>query len=132
MRRKISSVNTPNHSLENLEFTFHRGFMTKKKGIIDEKEKNHEIKLVKALRLIDERIRKLDKLVVELKSSFLAHEKFLEKIEKSNENMDETLANVLLAIKQNEYLQAWYPKQSGFPEMKVVGKHPLKLMQEKN
>jgi hypothetical protein len=34
--------------------------------------------------------------------------------------------NVLLAIRQNEYLQAWYPAQQGYPEMKVVGSHPYK------
>ena len=41
------------------------------------------------------------------------------------ENTEETLLNVLLAIRQNEYLQAWYPEQQGYPEMKVVGQHPL-------
>jgi flagellar hook-basal body complex protein FliE len=38
-------------------------------------------------------------------------------------NADETLCNVLLAIRQNEYLQAWYPPQRGNPEQKVVGKY---------
>jgi len=37
------------------------------------------------------------------------YEKNLKKITKVNECVDETLCKVLLAIKQNEYLQAWYP-----------------------
>lgn len=59
--------------------------------------------------------------------SLLKHEKYLKALKQSNENVEETLANVLLAIKQNEYLQAWYPAQLGYPEMKVTGKHPAKV-----
>ena len=36
---------------------------------------------------------------------------FLESVKKTNENVDETLCKVLLAIRQNEYLQAWYPEK---------------------
>ena len=43
------------------------------------------------------------------------------------ENIDETLGNVLLAIRQNEYLQAYYPAQHEYPDLKVVGKHPVKI-----
>ena len=52
---------------------------------------------------------------------------FIEEVSKTNANVDETLGNVLLAIRQNEYLQAHYPAQQGYPEMKVVGKHPLNI-----
>ena len=45
-----------------------------------------------------------------------------------SENSEETLLNVLLAIRQNEYLQAWYPEQHGFPEMNVIGSHPIKQL----
>lgn len=55
------------------------------------------------------------------------HETFLKDIKNTNENAEEILGNVLLAIRQNEYLQAWYPAQSGFPEMKVTGIHPANL-----
>lgn len=47
----------------------------------------------------------------------------LESVKKTNETVEETLLNVLLAIRQNEYLQAWYPAQNGRPEQKVVGKY---------
>lgn len=57
----------------------------------------------------------------------LKHEKYLKSLKASNENVEETLANVLMAIKQNEYLQAWYPAQHGYPDMKVTGKHPAKV-----
>lgn len=45
-------------------------------------------------------------------------------IKKVIEDAEDTLCNVLLAIRQNEYLQAWYPEQHGQPEQKVVGTHP--------
>lgn len=44
---------------------------------------------------------------------------------------EDTLMNVLLAIRQNDYLQAWYPAQHGEAEMKVVGTHPAKLKNHK-
>lgn len=47
------------------------------------------------------------------------------KLRQINEDIEETLTNVLLAIRQNEYLQAWYPSQGGYPEMKVTGNHPI-------
>lgn len=59
--------------------------------------------------------------------SLLKYEKALKAVTKSNENVEETLGNVLLAIRQNEYLQAWHPEQHGYPAMKVTGKHPAKV-----
>ena len=50
----------------------------------------------------------------------------MKEISSTNKNVEETVCNVLLAIRQNEYLQAYYPEQLGFKEMKVVGKHPSK------
>lgn len=47
----------------------------------------------------------------------------LDRVIRICENVDETLCNVLLAIRQNEYLQAWYPAQLGQKEQKVVGKY---------
>ncbi len=55
------------------------------------------------------------------------HEDFLKRMTATNENAEETLLNVLAAIRQTECLQAWYPAQKGYPEMKVTGTHPLKL-----
>lgn len=63
--------------------------------------------------------RTLEKIRVELR----LHEETLREILKVSENADETLCNVLLAIRQNEYLQAWYPPQNGELEQKVVGKY---------
>lgn len=53
--------------------------------------------------------------------------KAMEKIKNANEIVEESLQNMLLAIRQNEYLQAWYPAQQGHPEMKVVGPHPIQI-----
>jgi len=59
--------------------------------------------------------------------SLLKYEKSLKAIKETNDNVEETLGNVLLAIRQNEYLQAWHPEQLGYPAMKVTGKHPAKV-----
>lgn len=67
-----------------------------------------------------------NKTMLEMKKCMDEHEKILSRIARTNENAEETLCNVLLAIRQNEYLQAWYPAQHGFSEMKVTGKHPAK------
>ena len=47
----------------------------------------------------------------------------LKKISDLCQTMDETLCNVLLAVRQNEYLQAWYPAQNGQEEQRVIGKY---------
>lgn len=50
----------------------------------------------------------------------------LDRICKLNEEVEATLCNVMLAIKQNSYLQAWYPEQQGFEEGLYSGVHPVK------
>jgi len=58
---------------------------------------------------------------------FDSQDAILHELKKMTASTDDTLLNVLLAIRQNEYLQAYYPAQNGFPEMKVVGMHPAKF-----
>ena len=41
-------------------------------------------------------------------------------VKTTNENVDATLCNVLLAIRQNEYLQAWYPEHAIKPIPKKI------------
>jgi hypothetical protein len=60
-----------------------------------------------------------------------AHEKVLQEIKNTNLMVEESLNNVLIAIRQNEYLQAWYPPSEGQPEMKVIGIHPSKTVKVK-
>ena len=74
---------------------------------------------------------KVEKALTKIEKGFLNQRKELQKISELNENVDASLSNVLLAIKQNEYLHAWYPAQHGFPEMKVVGQHPVKIKGKK-
>jgi len=64
-------------------------------------------------------------LYAKLQKALAGQEKALEKMIDQNQITEETLCNVLLAIRQNEYLQAWYPDTCGFPEQKVVGQHPV-------
>lgn len=66
---------------------------------------------------------KVGEMVKELSSTMRVYLTVLESVKKTNETVDETLCNVLLAIRQNEYLQAWYPAQGKEPEKKVVGKY---------
>ena len=49
----------------------------------------------------------------------------MKEIQRCDDYLEDTLRNVLIAIKQNENLQAWYPAQQGYPEMKVTGRHPI-------
>ena len=71
-------------------------------------------------------VKKCDSLLVQIKKSMKCQEEVLRENCRHTANVDESLGNVLLAIRQNEYLQAWHPAQHGFPEMKVAGKHPAK------
>lgn len=74
--------------------------------------------------------RKVDRELAKIASIMKTQEKILQSIEKKNnrflemsESVDVTLSNVLLAIKQNQFLQAWYPQQNGKHEKYVVGKY---------
>ena len=58
---------------------------------------------------------------------FTYQNQLLEATRKMTTSADDTLCNVLLAIRQNEYLQAYYPEQHGYPEMKLSGTHPAKI-----
>lgn len=68
-------------------------------------------------------LRKANKLMLEAKKDQRKQEDFLSKIAYTNENVEETLCNVLLAIRQCEFLKAWYPAQQGQKEQYVVGKY---------
>lgn len=70
------------------------------------------------------------KVFSEIKRILKNHDQRITKLTEINDNVDQTLTNVLFAIRQNEYLQAWYPAQSGYPEMKVVGTHPAQAKRE--
>lgn len=76
--------------------------------------------------------KKLDKFIEESRATFLDIRKSMKKHRESSQNLiditsncSETLLNVLVAIRQNEYLQAYYPEQKGYPEQKVAGVHPF-------
>lgn len=66
-------------------------------------------------------------LVTLLNRKFSEQKQVLSKTLKVAEATEDTLLNVLLAIRQKEYLHAWYPEQGEVPEMNVVGRHPSKL-----
>lgn len=69
----------------------------------------------------------LNELVMGYNKTVSSQDALLKDIKSTNENVEDTLLNVLAAIRQNEYLQAWYPAQKGYPEMKVTGTHPMNL-----
>lgn len=77
--------------------------------------------------VIQKSMEELNRLAVSGFEKLQEHDKILMQIKECNENAEQTLLNVLLAIRQNEYLQAWYPAQKGIPEMKITGKHPLQV-----
>lgn len=67
--------------------------------------------LKKARAILNSMGEKEDKLLKKITGVLRNHEEVLIKILDVNRNVDETLCNILLAIRQNEYLQAWYPKK---------------------
>lgn len=94
--------------------------------------------LLKRIALIEEDLQ-IEMLHIKKEVSLIRND-FLKMIDEMNQSLarsveisqscEENLLNVLLAIKQNEYLQAYYPAQRGYPEMKVVGVHPSKIKQQ--
>ena len=54
-------------------------------------------------------MRRVKKEMVAIRKEVSDHRSFLMNILEVNRHVDETLCKVLLAIRQNEYLQAWYP-----------------------
>ncbi len=92
------------------------------------KETNREVRemsqyLKDWIKVADNKLKNID-------SKLTVYEKKMVELTKLNDSIDETLGNVLLAIRQNEYLQAWYPPQQGHEEMKVVGRHPCQAKTE--
>ncbi len=66
----------------------------------------------------------------EVLKTVTSHETVLKGILEKMENIDEMMSLILVAVRQNEYLQTYYPAQAGFPAGKYVGLHPSKLMEK--
>lgn len=97
--------------------------MAKKKE--KSKEKVLEEKIEKLIYMFESHQRKMKKIENSIQNAIMAQNKKLNMLQEQMEITEGTNTNILLAIRQNEYLQAWYPAQSGFKEMNVVGEHPL-------
>lgn len=76
-------------------------------------------------------IKKVNEMLLDMHKKIMSFEKLLKVVINTNENVDESITNVLLAIRQNEYLQAWYPPQNGQPAQKVIGKY-IKVQKVQN
>lgn len=77
-------------------------------------------------------VRKTADAVETIKFTLRKYQNLLNETKKTNQIAEETLSNVLLAIRQKEFLHAWYPQQGGYLEMNVVGQHPLKTERKNN
>lgn len=86
-------------------------------------QRSERVILQKARAILASMNKKEERILVKINERLKEHEEILERSLKVVENVDETLCNVLLAIRQNEYLQAYYPAQNGAKEQKVVGKY---------
>lgn len=80
---------------------------------------------------VESLIKKNNESMVEVFKMVQSHQKFLDEMQKSFDVVDETMGCILLAVRQNEYLQTWYPEQNGFPAMKACGLHPSKIKESK-
>lgn len=58
---------------------------------------------------LDNFLKKESEYLADMKNEAMQLKDLLKKVVHTNENVDSTLCNVLLAIRQNEYLEAWYP-----------------------
>ena len=62
-------------------------------------------------------MRRVKKEMVAMRKENADHRSFLEQILSVNQTVEETLCKVLLAIRQNEYLQDWYPDHPDTPKL---------------
>lgn len=89
------------------------------------------IGVTKSSEEMEERLKKLidnvDTAFAQILKTFRAHEDILHGILIKMENIDEMMSCILIAVRQNEYLQTYYPAQNGMPAGKYVGIHPSKL-----
>lgn len=81
--------------------------------------------LQKARAILKQMSDKEEKILAKIKVVLFNHQITLDECLKVMNNVDETLCNVLLAIRQNEYLQAYYPAQNGQPAQMVTGKYAV-------
>jgi hypothetical protein len=79
--------------------------------------------LQKAREILSGMNKKEERILKKIEGIMKRHEGMLNQILTVNQCVDECLCNVLLAIRQNEFFQAWYPAQNGKKEQKVVGKY---------
>lgn len=72
-------------------------------------------------------VRKMDEYVLLSTQRMDEFSENLQRVMQTNQAAEETLLNVLVAIRQNEYLQAWTPAQHGYDAIKIAGPHPAKI-----
>jgi hypothetical protein len=92
--------------------------------------KSQRTTLQKARAILAAMGKKEERLLDRINATLKEHEGILDRMLKVNQNLDETLCNLLLAIRQQEFLHAWYPPQKGEPEKQVIGKYLLPRKQD--
>lgn len=100
----------------------------KKKSEIQKTQERVERSIEKVNNQVNEMVVRVTRKSRELQCEFADHKQFLSEIMRKMESIDEMMSCILVAVRQNEYLQTYYPAQHGFPEMKCGGIHPAKLM----
>lgn len=66
-------------------------------------------------------LKSVDKNLTELNEEIQENRKLMLEVKKTNEHVEESAFNILLAIRQKEYLQAWYAES---------GKNPFPITEE--
>lgn len=85
------------------------------KDLVSEKQAAFLAEINKALVKISKCTNEIFKLMKEIKQDKSENYKLMRKVVYTNECVSQTLCNVLLAIRQNEYLHPWYPKNGREP-----------------
>jgi DNA repair exonuclease SbcCD ATPase subunit len=57
-------------------------------------------------------IKSVDKNLAEVRKDVKENRELMREVKKNSEHVANGAYNILLAIRQNEYLQAWYPEKS--------------------
>ena len=99
--------------------------------IVSKLEKNLQKKIAEERVLLDRILRECKtqtKNFSEMIKIIKSYEEHVRKLTYTAECAEETLLNVLVAIRQNESLQAHVPAQHGYPEMQLAGIHPARDM----
>lgn len=123
----MARLNKKKEALEELSFKERISKLEECYDIFQSYLRNFDTDISRLNNNVDRYTKSCEKLWIDIRKTLKEQSESLKEIANTNSNIDETQCNVLLAIRQNEYLQAQYEAQHGYSAMKVIGTHPCKI-----